>query len=266
MLHFLYRTALGRLLLRPLVGRGFSRAAGAFLDTRASRVLIGPFVRKNGIDLSEYESDGFRCFNDCFCRQIKEGKRPIAEDPDALISPCDGLLRAHPITEGLVLPVKESRYAIRDLVGEEELAKRFLNGTCLVFRLCVHHYHRYAFLDDGTTAKPTFLPGRLHTVRPIALRTYPVFSENCRACTVIESDHFGTVAQIEVGAMLVGRICNHPKVGRVARGEEKGMFQYGGSTILVLLEEGAATVDPRFFSGEEIPVRFGEAIGKSTHQ
>ena len=141
-LRFLYRTALGRLLLKPLTARGLSIACGKFLDSPLSKPLIRGFVRKSGIDLSEYESNGFRCFNDCFSRKIREGLRPMDPDPKMLISPCDGLLSAYRLNADTVIPAKQSTYRLSELVEDDEIARRYENGVCLVFRLCVTHYHR----------------------------------------------------------------------------------------------------------------------------
>lgn len=265
-LRFLYRTPVGRLLLRPLCCRGVSRAVGAFLSSPLSRPLIGPFVKKNRIELRDYESDHFRCFNDCFSRRIRAGYRPIAAEPEALVAPCDGLLSAYEIRSGMVINVKQSRYTLADLLQDQSLAREFEGGLCLVFRLCVDNYHRYCYVDDGRKGKNIFISGRLHTVRPIALRTVPVFCENCREYTVIESEQFGRLVQMEVGAMLVGRICNYHGAGPVKRGQEKGMFLYGGSTVIVLVKAGSAAVDRRLLGdtarGLERPVKMGQKIGE----
>ena len=146
------------------------------------------------------------------------------------------------------------------------MAQKYENGTCLVFRLCVHHYHRYAYPDNGRKTKNTFIPGVLHTVRPVALRELPVFTENAREYTVIRSENFGDVLQMEVGAMLVGKIDNYHQEADVRRGQEKGRFLYGGSTIILLLEPGTVAVTEKFFkatrAGEETEVKMGEAIGR----
>lgn len=263
-LRFLYHTPLGRLLLKPLCSRRVSRAAGAFLSSPLSRFLIGPFVRSNGINLEEYECKDFRSFNDCFSRRIKEGRRPIDGEPEALIAPCDGLLSAYAIRSGRVIAVKQSRYTIEDLLRNESLAREFDGGLCLVFRLCVENYHRYCYVDDGRKGENTFLPGKLHTVRPIALRTVPVFCENCREYTVIDTEHFGRLIQMEVGAMLVGRICNYHGAKEVKRGQEKGMFLYGGSTVILLVKEGRAKINQKLLAdtarGIETPVRMGQRL------
>ncbi len=244
--NFLYHTAPGRFLLKGLTRPFLSKAVGAFLSCGASRVFNRSFVRRNGIDLSECEQTKFRSFNDCFTRKLRESARPVAADPAALISPCDGLLSVYPIEKGLVVPVKQSRYSVADLLRSESLAAKFEGGRCLVFRLQVTDYHRYAFFASGRAKAPVRLPGRLHTVRPIALRELPVFCENAREYTLLQTDRFGEAVQMEVGAMMVGKIANHPLsyeadgFARVERGAEKGCFLFGGSTIIVLLEKDRA--------------------------
>lgn len=263
-LRFLYRTVPGRCVLRLLIARWVSKLCGAFLSSRLSKPLIGKFVRGNGIDLSQFESDHFRCFNDCFCRKIKEGGRPIPEDERVLFSPCDGLLSAYRIQDDTVLPVKQSAYTVASLLRDEMLAQRYRDGVCLVFRLCVDHYHRYCYPATGVKGDNVFLKGKLHTVRPIALEACPVFVENCREYTVIDTRHFGRLVQMEVGAMLVGKIQNHHQAGPVTRGEEKGMFLYGGSTIILLLEKDAVSIKEAYFTateqGQETPIRMGDNL------
>lgn len=263
-LRFFYHTAIGRLLLKPLISRTVSKICGRFMDSRLSKPMIRKFVKKNGIDLNQFYSDDFKCFNDCFCRKIREGLRPIHPDENALIAPCDGLLSAYHIQKNTVLPVKQSLYTLEDLIGDKELAARYEDGVCLVFRLCVTHYHRYSYPVSGRKGENIFLKGKLHTVRPIALETYPVFIRNCREYTVIESEKFGSVLQMEVGALLVGKIANLHGSGDVVRGEEKGKFLYGGSTVILLLEKERANIPQKLFdntqNGLETPVLLGEKI------
>ena len=261
-LHFLYGTAPGRLLLRPLTAPRLSALAGRLLDSRASRVLVEPFVRRSGIAPGDYLPDRGRSFNDFFCRAIRPELRPVSTAPEALIAPCDGLLRVYPITEGLVLPVKESRYSVAALLRDTALARRFDGGWCLVYRLGVQHYHRYVYVESGEKHTDRRLPGVLHTVRPVALRAGPVFCENSRTYTVIETLQHGALVQMEVGAMLVGRIVNlRPGPCAVRRGAEKGYFEYGGSTVIVLTEPGRFTPHPLLSAQWETPVRLGEAVG-----
>lgn len=264
-LKFLYQTSVGRFFLKGLSSRGVSKVCGCFLDSRFSKPLIKSFIRKNYIQIEDYYHDNFHSFNDCFSRKIKEELRPIDMDRDHFISPCDGLLSAYHITDGLVIPVKQSEYSIASLLQNEELAERYKDGICLVFRLCVNHYHRYYYIDSGKKGKNVFIPGRLHTVRPIALENRPVFVENCREYTVMETDHFGVVTQIEVGALLVGKIKNYHGEYSFFKGEEKGMFLYGGSTVILLIEKRKAKIDQRYFDetkkNNEFEVKMGMQLG-----
>lgn len=263
-LRFLYRNFFGRMILRLLTARWVSKLCGAFLDSSLSKPLIKSFVKNNGIDLSEFESDNFKCFNDCFCRKIKEGGRPIPQDENVFFSPCDGYLSAYHINDDTVFPIKQCSYTLHDLLRNDELVNLYKDGTCLVFRLCVNHYHRYCYPVSGVKGENVFIKGRLHTVRPIALAEYPVFAENCREYTIIESEKFGSVLQMEVGAMLVGKISNLHGATKVTRGQEKGKFLYGGSTIVLLLQKDSVDVREEFFnataSGDEIPIKMGESL------
>ncbi|SFC99529.1 phosphatidylserine decarboxylase [Butyrivibrio sp. YAB3001] len=267
-LSFLYNNRIGRILLRPLISRSVSELSGKFLDCRASKILIGPFIKKNDINVDDYQLENINCFNDFFCRRIKNGRRPIDGEKGNLIAPCDGLLSIYKITDDLVLSVKQSKYTISRLLKDKKLASFFDGGYVFVFRLCVNHYHRYVYFDSGKKYNDRSIKGIYHTVRPIALEKYPVFIENERKYSVIDSDGFGRAVQMEVGAMLVGRIVNdNPFECRVVRGLEKGHFEYGGSTIILLLSKDRVEIRKDFQDilnkNIEIPVVMGEVIGKS---
>lgn len=261
-LYALYHTSVGRIMLKALTAPPLSGSFGAFLDSPASVRLIVPFVKRTGIDLSDYEQRPFCSFNDFFTRRLASGARSVDFEPQSLIAPCDGLLSVYPVRRGAVYPVKGVPYTLAGLLRSHKLAAHFDGGLCLVYRLCVDNYHRYAFFDDGRLLRRYRIDGVLHTVRPAALEARPVFVENCREVSLMRTAHFGFAAQIEVGAMLVGRICNRRGVTEFVRGDEKGWFEYGGSTVVVLLQKGAARLSRRFLAAEEeIPVRYGERIG-----
>ena len=266
MLEFLYTTAVGRLILKGLTRPSLSRLCGKILDCRVSSVLIKPFIEKNNIDPNEFYPEEWKCFNDCFCRRIREGLRPFDENAESFCAPCDGKLSVYRINGTCVLPVKQSRYSILSLLRDPKLASEFENGLCLVFRLCVDNYHRYVYFDGGRKGKNRFIPGVLHTVRPVALAGRPVFTENCREYTVMDTDNFGRAVQVEVGAMLVGRICNDHEEYTFRRGEEKGCFMYGGSTIILLLKRNAVSladdIEKNVGTGNEIPVLMGQKLGE----
>lgn len=265
-LRFLYDTALGRLILKGLASPAFSRAGGAFLDSPVSRRLIRGFVERNNIDMKRYEEGPFRSYNDFFCRRLK---RPPAvdKDPKSLIAPCDAKLSVYSISSQSRFSIKESSYSIGALLQDDALAGEYEGGLCLIFRLTVDDYHRYCYIDDGSKGPNIFIPGRLHTVQPIALKRYDIYLENSREYTVMETDHFGKVVQVEVGALLVGKICNRQQEGRFSRGSEKGMFQFGGSTIVQLFQPGKVQLDAELVINTEnhleTVVKIGETIGRA---
>ncbi|MEG2377297.1 MAG: phosphatidylserine decarboxylase [Clostridia bacterium] len=267
---FLYGSALGRIILRILVRPALSRFVGRFMDSRASTPLISRFVKKNGIDLSAFEGAPFASYNAFFTRRIRHELRPICADDDALISPCDARLSAYTVTQNGAFSIKGVQYTLGALLNDEMLADSFIGGLCLVFRLDVSDYHRYCYIDDAHKGENTRIPGVLHTVHPIALSRYDIYRENAREYATMATRHFGTVVQIEVGAMMVGRIVNHHGACAVSRGEEAGYFEFGGSTVVLLISSGQAEPDGEFFdnteNGYETIVRYGEKIGVRKHE
>lgn len=264
-LSFLYGTAFGRLILKGLTAPWLSRVAGRYMDSKCSKRIIPRFAKKNEIDLTICRKQEFTCFNDFFTRQLVEEARPVDMTPEALTAPCDGRLSVYPITQTGEIPIKGSRYTVKELLDGDEAADQFLGGQCLVFRLCVNDYHRYHYFDSGVKGENHFIPGKLHTVRPIAMASVPVFHQNSREYTLMETEHFGTAAQVEVGAMLVGKIKNHQEAGSFERGQEKGLFLYGGSTVVLLLQAGRAELFPEYTQDEEErQVRWGQRIGTAT--
>lgn len=265
-LKYCYCTRIGR-PARSIMTRPFVTALGGlYMDSALSVNRIEGFVRSNKIDMSEYARRDYRSFNDFFTREIKPEARPIDPDPDTLISPCDGYMSAYRISGDSVFSIKDSYYNIEDLVGGSTIASEYLNGTCLVLRLGVENYHRYCYIDDGFKSGNHRIPGRYHPVQPIVVRKQPVFVQNTREYTVLNTKNFGTVTQIEVGACLVGRICNHHEAGIIHRGEEKGYFEFGGSTIVLLFKEGAVDIPQEVFDAtlndKEAIVKYGAAIGR----
>lgn len=263
--NFLYKTVPGRIILKPLVQPPITKLGGLILSTRLSALYVDRFIKNNRIDMSDYEERKYRSFNDFFTRTILPGKRPFDESPASLISPCDSALTVYDINESSQFHIKSSVYTAEELIGEN--ADGYSGGKCLVFRLAVHNYHRYCFIDSGSAGKTKKIKGVFHTVMPIS-EEYKVFARNSREDTLLHTDNFGDVHQIEVGALMVGKISNRIINGNFRRGEEKGMFEFGGSTIVLLLKKEAAEIRPDITEnskkGIETPVKYGEKIGWST--
>lgn len=266
-LSLLYGTRAGRAMVHILVCPCFSRWAGQFLDTRASRRLIAPFIRLCHLDMDPYKRrspEEFSSYNDFFTREMREGLRPVDRDPAHCPAPCDGRAAVYPIGEDTSFYVKHTRYTVETLLRNDRLAREYRGGYAVVLRLCVTDYHRYMYPVSGRKSKNYFIPGVLHTVNPVAVETADAFKENAREYTLIKNEAFGTVLQMEVGALLVGRICNYHQERQVLRGEEKGKFEYGGSTVILLFQEGKAVIREDLLEntrkGCETQVRMGECI------
>ena len=265
-LRFLYGTAPGRVVLKALIHPWISKVAGCFLSSRFSKWLIPGFKKNNQIDMTGVivPEGGFSCFNDFFARRREAESLSVKKGQ--FISPCDGFLRAVKIEDKTVLDVKHSLYSVEDLLADAELADRFKDGMALVFRLTPANYHRYCYPVTGTVTTMRQIEGVLHCVRPIALRTNPVFVQNSREYQVIETKEFGSVVQMEVGALLVGKIKNRPVLAGesvVQMGREKGYFEFGGSTIILLFEKDKVVLDDKWWGEEETPIRLGEVVGKA---
>ena len=237
------------------------------MSTKASSKLVGSFVKKTGIDMSRYEKKKYRSYNDFFTRKLVSPPE-FSSVPSAFCSPCESFVTAFKISENSVFEIKETDYSIADLLSSKKLSESYTGGTCVIFRLAVHNYHRYCFFDSGRSIRTHTVNGCLHTVQPIAFEHFDVYKHNTREITVMETDNFGTVIQIEVGAMFVGRIVNHPITARFSRGDEKGYFEFGGSTVILLFKPGAVVIDKPIAEnsvrGIETPVEIGQRIGSST--
>lgn len=264
-LEWMYGTRPGRLLVKLMIRPGVSRAVGWLLDRRVSALAVRPFIRKNHICMDDFEQRRFRSFNDFFTRRVLPGKRPVDDAPGHLIAPCDSKLTVYDIRPDSRFRVKGTEYTLEGLLQSKELAETFLGGTLLLFRLTVGDYHRYTYIDSGFVTGSTRIPGVFHTVNPAAASRCPIYRENTREYSLLESLRFGTVLQMEVGAAMVGRIVNAPGSRNVRRGEEKGRFEFGGSTVIVLLQKGRAILDADLLRNTaqdaETVVRLGERIG-----
>jgi len=265
-LNFLYNTIPGRILLRLFIKTTVSKTAGLILSSPVSCFFIKGFIKKNNINMEEYKKVKYKSFNDFFIRETAEGSRPFPDKKNDLAAPGDGKLTAYPIAADSVFCVKNSRYTIEDLLQDKELADEFSDGICLIFRLTPDDYHRYVYIDDGEVLQHKKIKGVLHTVQPIAFRLFNVFCQNSREYTVIQTENFGKVVQLELGALFVGRIVNKNSFN-VKRGDEKGMFQFGGSTIIMLFQKDTIKIDDTIInntlSNKETIVKMGNKIGES---
>ena len=264
---FLYNTVIGRSVLKLLVRKRISEFIGRILSLRVSVLLIKPFMKKNNISLEDIDVPlgGFSSFNEFFRRKRKNKFLKYDNNTAHFISPCDGFLSYVDMDADSVFYIKGSRYTLASLLRDKKLAEEFRNGTAVILRLTPAHYHRYSFIDTGKIIAKRRIPGVLHCVRPIAMAKYPVYIQNSREYAIIETENFGKTVQMEVGALMVGKIHNHKCKRNVKRGAEKGYFEFGGSTVILLIREGKmkflSDILKELDKREEVPVKMGMCIG-----
>lgn len=256
-LNFLYNTILGRLALKIACTQLVANTYAKYMNSKLSKHKIKKFIKNNNIDMSEYKETSYKSFNDFFMRELREDKRIIN---DGLISVCDSKLSVYKINECTSFKIKNSIYTVEELIQDKCSNYEY----ALVFRLCVDDYHHYVFPDNGSVIKSKYIKGILHTVQPIAFKKNKVFTENSRCVTYLNCDNLGNVCYIEVGAMMVGKIVNEKKEN-FKKGEEKGHFEFGGSTIILLIEKGKVKINKTILENTknniETIVKLGDYIG-----
>ncbi len=265
-LDFFYGTFIGRIILRLFITKGMANLLALYMNSRLSKHKIKKFVNKNDINVFEYDDKKYKSYNDFFIRKVLSEKRPINTTKDVLISPCDSKVTAYKIEEDLTLNIKNAYYSIDTLV-EKNVMDDYKGGTALVFRLSTDNYHRYCYIDSGSKGKNFHIKGVYHTVQPISLKHYNFYKTNNREWTILNTNNFGKVIQVEVGALCIGRIHNNHESYIFKRGEEKGYFEFGGSTIVLLFKKNVVKLDDDIYNnskeGIETIVKYGERIGKS---
>ena len=223
-------------------------------------------MERNHIDLSSCTRQEFASYNDFFTRRLKEGQRPVAADDSVLVSPCDGKVTVSRIGSDSRFYIKDTLYTLERLLKNKKLATRYLGGYAVILRLTVDDYHHYCYVADGEKSPDVKIPGVFHTVNPAANDVCQIYHENTREYCLLKTEQFGTIAMMEVGAMMVGKITNlKPGACEVKMGEEKGYFEFGGSTVVMILKKDTVKIDDDIInnSSENIETRvlLGQTIG-----
>lgn len=267
-LRLLYGNRAGRMVLGWLIRPEVSKLVGRFMDTGLSRIMINPFIKKNDIDISVCQKNEFDSYNDFFKRKLVPGARAIDMTDEGFVSPCDSRLTVYDIedAERQTFNIKDSEYTVASLLRDKKLARHYRGGKLWLFRLCVDDYHRYIYNVSGKQSDVRRIEGLYHTVNPIASEYYDIYKENTREYCLIRTQDAGTIIDMEVGALLVGRIVNrYVDSTDVRRGEEKGYFEFGGSTIILLIQKDKVAPLDRIVENSrkdiETRVRQGELVG-----
>ena len=266
---WLYGTTLGRLLSGVLAASAIPSVCYGMLQSSSwSRRKVAPFVEKFDIDLSEFEPHEYASFNDFFIRKFRPEARTFCEERNILPAFCEGRYFGYDrVTDSLTIPVKGRHLRPEKLLGNEKWGDIFRGGPLLLARLCPTDYHRFHFPDRGRVLEHYRLPGLFHSVNPLALKKKgDIFFTNKREVSILDTDAFGKLAYIEVGAVCVGRIVQTYRAEEFGRGQEKGYFMFGGSSVILMGTPGAWTPAEDILAqtreGMETLVRLGEPLGE----
>ncbi len=265
-----------RMLPRATIGRAMGQLADVRWSPSLGRVVVGAYSRVYDVQLDEaVQSSGWSSFDAFFTRPLREGARVVDRAADAILSPADGRLDSLGVIDGQSrFMVKGRPYAVEELVGSSDDARRYRGGLGCVVYLSPRDYHRVHAPVDGAIGTIRSLPGDYFPVNAVGVAHFPnLFARNRRVAIAIdtpEDSGLGRVTVVMVAAMIVGRITvvgvdardvplglHAREPGRqVRRGDEIGVFHLG-STAVVLVEERARAAWTRR-AGER--VRYGERL------
>lgn len=260
-LNFLYNNAFGRILLKLIISPIFSKINGVYNKSFMSKRKVNKFIEQYKIDITQFEKENYKSFNEFFTRKKKNVV--FNKEKNIFISPAESKLLVYKISDDLKIKIKQSVYTINELLNKEFDAEKYKNGNCLVFRLSMDNYHRYCYIDNGKIEQIDEIKGKLHTVSSIS-NNHKIYSQNSRICNYIKTENFGDLIYIEIGALLVGKINNY-EIETFKKGEEKGYFELGGSTIVILTQNNLKIdEDILEYSKKDIEtkVEYGERIGE----
>lgn len=267
-MNYIYNKRVGKIGLRLLFKRKiFSRYGGWVMSQDKSIKKIDEFLRVNNLDMSQFiiPEGGYKNFNDFFYRKLQPNKRPIG---NGLVSPADGKVVAFKTIDCCTdFYVKDCSFNLITFLKDKALAEKYDGGSMMVIRLAPADYHRFHFPANGIPSETTKIKGYYYSVSPIALKqNMRIFLENKREYSTLKTEEYGDILLCDVGATLTGTIIQtYTENQAVKKGEEKGHFAFGGSTVVVLFEKDKITIDADLLEntqkGFETTVEMGETIG-----
>ncbi|PWN33269.1 uncharacterized protein FA14DRAFT_104149, partial [Meira miltonrushii] len=261
--------------------KNMSVKQGAKFNSPASAREILHFIEFHSLNTSEVREplDSFKTFNEFFYRKLKEDARPVddVDDPNTLVSAADCRFMAFSTVEAAMqIWIKGREFTIERLLGngflgsKQDLDAYRHGGGLSIFRLAPQDYHRFHCPADAVVGKITTIEGQYYTVNPMAIRSaIDVYGENVRVVVPFHSQEFGLFYCVCIGAMMVGSTIMSVKEGdHVKRGQEMGYFAFGGSTLVLVFEQGRVQFDEDLLQNSEKAietlVRVGMRIGRST--
>ncbi|PNP48422.1 hypothetical protein TGAMA5MH_00460 [Trichoderma gamsii] len=217
-------------------------------------------------DISRYPT-----FEDFFTRALKTASRPICnvDDPSHAVVVADSrVVVFNSIGEAKALWIKGKNFSLNDLVMSNEVGDKFRHAAIASFRLSPQDYHRYHSPVQGTIQSFQSLPGDYYQVDPVALQSnVDILTRNRRDFVVMETKEFGEVLFVAIGATDVGSVQIHKKYQRagetVKKGDELGVFRFGGSSIIVAFQRGSIKFDDDLLGLSEQKIQTSVEVGMS---
>ncbi|WP_077214052.1 phosphatidylserine decarboxylase [Bacillus dakarensis] len=229
-----------RFLIELTNKRWTSALLQKFSTSSISRILIPSFARIYKVNLQEAELsiNDFPNLHQFFIRKLKAGSRPINQEPESVVSPVDAVLEEDgEITAELSVIIKDKPYSLIDMLGSQEKAKKYINGTYVLLYLSPSHYHRIHSPFGGRVIDQWTLGNTSYPVNKYGIKYgRETLSKNFRKITEVEHE-FGYGAIVKVGAMFVNSIETIYESEVIEKGEEIAYFSFG-STVILLFEEG----------------------------
>jgi phosphatidylserine decarboxylase len=233
-----YEKKIGKLFLDSFFSKKrFNLLYGLYKSSSYSLKQIQTDIEEYSVDMDLFKKTPFKSYSDFFLREFKNGARKFNSDRKVLPAFGEGrVLAFNEIKEDHKYPVKGEFLTPELLLGNTKVAQDFIGGPIVIIRLCPIDYHHFHYPVEGKILDRYKLTGNYHSVNVLALKNKAdIFVKNEREVTIIENDFFGKMAYIEVGAMCVGKIIqNNPKNLECSRGELKGHFEFGASTVILM--------------------------------
>jgi phosphatidylserine decarboxylase precursor len=232
------------------------QAWGSFLDTPASAAGIDTFLAAKNYNIDDYIQgpSGWQTFNQFFAREVKSGKRPVAEPRNdrVVVSPADAVFMGQwPIDEGSNITVKGANWSIAELLGDSPYRDAFEGGIYTHSFLYIDDYHRYHVPVAGTIREVRNVSGKVYmdvfreddgTLNVVDGETYQFNQE--RGLVVIESPEVGLVAVLPIGMAYVSSVNLTTEVGaELRKGDQFGYFMFGGSDIVMVFQDRNVVLD-----------------------
>lgn len=249
----------------------FTTSRGDFMDTPKSIETLESFIKNPEYKIDDYIKgpSGWHTYNQFLARQLKPGKRPVAErcNDNIIVSPADSEFRGcWPVLDDSTITVKAVNYSIAELLGDSAYKHKFKGGVFTHGFLSIVDYHRYHVPVGGIIREVKKIPattwvtearkedGSLENIDDVGFQ----FSHT-RGFIVIESA-VGFVVVMPVGMGHISSVNLTVEEGAtLAKGDEFGFFAFGGSDMIMLYEAGRV----EFSAKEGVHYKYGEQIAKA---